>query len=58
MNIKDYRKQAGLTQQEMSEKLEIPKRTIESWETGKRNPPKYVENLVIEKLIKIAEEKE
>ncbi len=58
MTIKDYRTQAGLTQLEMSKRFEIPKRTIENWETGKRKPPQYVEKLIIEKLKKIAEEKE
>lgn len=40
----------------MSDLLEIPKRTIEDWETGKRNPPAYVEKLIIRELERIAEE--
>lgn len=40
----------------MSDLLEIPKRTIEDWETGKRNPPAYVEKLIIRELERIATE--
>lgn len=44
------RKRLGLTQQELSELLEIPKRTIEDWEGGRRNPPEWVKKLVLEKM--------
>jgi DNA-binding transcriptional regulator YiaG len=54
--IKEARLNAGLTQAKMSEVFEIPKRTIENWETGKRNPPAYVEKLVIRELERIAKE--
>lgn len=54
--IKDARLNAGLTQAKMSEVFEIPKRTIENWETGKRNPPAYVEKLIIRELERIATE--
>lgn len=53
MTIKEARKMAGLTQASMSIWLGIPTRTIEDWETEKRNPPKWVERLVVEKLQKI-----
>lgn len=56
MTIKEARKKAGLTQAQMSELLEIPKRTIGDWETGKRKPPAYVERLVIRELERIAKE--
>lgn len=48
--IKEARTAAGLTQQQMSDLLRIPKRTIENWENGKREPPEYVKYLVIDKL--------
>lgn len=48
--IKDLRLKAGLTQQQLFELLEIPMRTIQSWETEKRTPPKWAENLICEKL--------
>lgn len=53
MNLKEARMRAGLTQAEMSERFEIPKRTIENWETGKRKCPVYVEKLIVEKLEEI-----
>lgn len=53
-NLKQARQQAGLTQAQMSEQLGIPKRTIEDWERGISTPPKYVEQLVIEKLLQLA----
>lgn len=56
MTIREARLNAGLTQQRMSEVFEIPKRTIENWEAGKRTPPAYVEKLVIRELKRIAEE--
>lgn len=56
--IKEARKRAGLSQKKMSEILEIPLRTIENWDMGTRNPPKYVEKLIIEKLERMANEKE
>lgn len=52
-NLKEARKAAGLSQAEMSNMFEIPKRTIENWEAGLRNPPVYVEKLIVEKLMQI-----
>lgn len=51
--IREARLASKLTQQQMSEKLEIPIRTIQDWETGKRVPPKYVERLVVAELERI-----
>lgn len=56
--IAEARKAANLSQAKMSDLLEIPRRTIENWETGKRVPPAYVERLVINELNRIAKEKE
>lgn len=53
MTIKDARKAAGLTQQQMSDMTGIPKRTIQNWEGGINEPPKWVSNLVIDKLEQI-----
>lgn len=54
--IKEARLEAGLTQQAMSDLMEIPKRTIEDWENNRRTPPKYVEKLVIAELMRIKEQ--
>ena len=51
MTIKELRTLTGLSQQAFSDKYEIPKRTIEDWETGRRKPPEYVVKL-LERIIK------
>lgn len=51
MEIKELRMLSGLSQQAFSEKYGIPKRSIENWEGGKRNPPEYVVNL-LERVVK------
>lgn len=53
--LKMWRKNARLTQDGMSKKMGIPKRTIEQWESAKRNPPEYVERLVLKELKEITE---
>lgn len=44
--IKAIRAKTGLSQAKFAEIYEIPKRTIENWEAGKRVPPEYVVNLL------------
>lgn len=56
MTIKEARIKAGLTQRAMTDLLLIPYRTVQDWESEKHNPPIYVEKLVIEKLLQIAEQ--
>ncbi len=50
MTIKEARKAAGLTQKELSDLLDIPKRTVEDWERGERAPAEWAERLIVEKL--------
>jgi DNA-binding transcriptional regulator YiaG len=45
--IKEVRKQAGLTQKDLSTLYGIPKRTVEDWERGAHEPPEYVANILI-----------
>lgn len=45
--IRNARKQAGLTQQQLSDKYGMSLRTIESWEGSVRVPPEYVLNLLL-----------
>ena len=45
------RKASGLTQAAFSEKYKIPKRSIENWESGKRECPEYVLDL-LERAVK------
>ena len=51
MTIKEIRKACGMTQAEMAEMLHIPKRTIENWEGGSREPPDYVVELIQYRLL-------
>lgn len=57
MTIKESRAKAGLTQQKMSDKLGIPKRTIEDWERGRRTPPAWAEKLVKKELERMNDKK-
>lgn len=52
MNIKELRSQLRMTQKEFAEYFNIPQRTIENWESGKRNPPDYVTELIKYKIDK------
>lgn len=45
-NLKEKREQLGITQQEMSELMDIPLRTIENWESGKRTPNNWTIKLI------------
>lgn len=46
MTIKEMRTAAEMTQQQLSEELQIPKRSIENWEGGKRECPEYLLRLI------------
>jgi DNA-binding transcriptional regulator YiaG len=48
--LKAARKAAGLSQQAMADRMEIPLRTIQDWEAGKRTPPGYVQRFVLNEL--------
>lgn len=52
MDIKSARLKRGFSRREVCEWLEIPLRTLENWETGQRKCPVYVENLIIEKILR------
>ena len=42
MTIKEMREKLEMTQDSFSRTYNIPKRTIQNWESGKRTPPPYV----------------
>ncbi len=48
--VKAIRTEAGLSRAETARLLEMPIRTLESWEAGVRTPAHWAEKLVIEKL--------
>ena len=45
-DVRALRQKTGLSQAAFSEKYGIPKRSIESWETGDRKAPPYVVSLL------------
>lgn len=55
--IKNCRIAAGLTQKQFSELFNppIPLDTIKKWDSGKMQPPDWVEGMIIEKLERIKE---
>lgn len=42
MIIKELRQRTGLSQNEFAEYFEIPLRTIQEWEQGRREPSDYI----------------
>ena len=47
MSVKKIRGVTRLSQKEFAEKYEIPQRTLENWEAGRRTPPDYVLKLLM-----------
>lgn len=48
--IRAARLNSGLTQKQAAEKCGVPFRTYQDWEYGRRNPPDYTKQAVIERL--------
>ena len=46
MTIKEIRKRTGLSQVKFAEQYDIPRRTIEAWESGNREPADYLVSLL------------
>lgn len=46
MMINTIRGKSGLTQEGFAKKYNIPKRTLQDWEAGRRNPPDYLLDLL------------
>lgn len=54
-DIEIARRVFGWSQRELSERLQIPLRTIEDWERHRMKCPKYTERLIIAEIKRIAE---
>ena len=48
--IHDARVSAGLQIKQVADMLEAPYRTIQNWDLGNRNPPAWIEKIIIEKI--------
>lgn len=46
MTIKEIRTSMGLSQQQFADYFEIPVKTIQDWEQGRREPPDYIPKLL------------
>lgn len=44
--IRKIREKTGLSRKEFSENFQIPLRTLEEWEAGRRIPPKYIPRML------------
>lgn len=49
--IKFAREAKGMTQEQLSKLINVPKRTIESWEEGIRKPTPWAKDLILEKIM-------
>lgn len=48
--FKEARAETGLSGAKLAERMLIPIRTLENWESGVRTPPVYVQRLVLNEL--------
>ena len=49
-SIKELRESIGMSRKEFSEHTDIPVRTLEDWEAGRRTPPEYIPRLIAYQL--------
>ena len=45
-DIRSIREETGLSRKAFSDKYQIPLRTMEEWEAGRRKPPEYVSRML------------
>lgn len=44
--IRALRAETGLNRKQFAEHFQIPLRTVEEWEAGRRKPPEYIPRLI------------
>ena len=44
--IRTLRAETGLNRKQFAEHFQIPLRTVEEWEAGRRKPPEYIPRLI------------
>lgn len=52
MTIKEICEKYGFSQTALAKRFGIPLRTVQDWHSGRRNPPDYVVNMMVEILEK------
>ena len=50
-NVKELRKQTGMSQSQFATYFDIPVRTLQDWEQERRQPPEYLVRLM-ERLLR------
>jgi DNA-binding transcriptional regulator YiaG len=50
MTIKEICEKYGFTQTALAQRFNIPLRTVQDWHSGRRTPPEYVVNMMVELL--------
>lgn len=53
MDIKQARKEVGMTQQNVQDQFGIPRRSLQNWEAGIRDCPEYVVEYLLEKYSEV-----
>jgi predicted RNase H-like HicB family nuclease/DNA-binding XRE family transcriptional regulator len=48
--IRKARKEAGISVKDLANLLGAPYRTVQNWDDGKTKPPKWLQNLIVEKI--------
>lgn len=48
--IKEARVKAGLNIKQLSELIKAPYKTVQDWNAGRRTPPVWLQDLIIEKI--------
>lgn len=56
-NFKRLRNELGLSQAKLSKVTKIPLDTIKSWESGRKIPAEYIQEMVIDRLKSMVAEK-
>lgn len=51
MTIKELRKASGMTQAQFAEFFNVPKRSVENWDSGTNKCPQYLVELMEYKLL-------
>lgn len=55
MTLKEAREKAGLSVEEAAKLAGFPIKLYEAWEKGEKEPVKFIEPMLIDKLLKFAD---
>lgn len=55
MTLKEAREKAGLSIETAAKLAGFPIKTYEAWENGEKEPVKFIENMLMEKFLKLTD---